>query len=164
MYFCCWCLSELLLFIYLLVFYFWLCRVSAAARGLSLVALCCSVWPSRCCDFSCWGAPALGTQASAVVAHGLSCSTAQGIFPDQGDQTCVPSIGRQISILSLYHQRSPSLFNLLFFFCSWPCLASGTILVLQPTWAPGSGSVESWQLPDFQGIPSERFYFGCARS
>ena len=27
---------------------------------------------------------ALGTQASVVVAHGLSCSTACGIFPDQG--------------------------------------------------------------------------------
>ena len=62
--------------------------------------LCCSVWPPDCCDFSCWGAPALVTQASAAVVCRLSCSTAWGIFPDQGHQTCVPSIGRRISILS----------------------------------------------------------------
>ena len=34
--------------------------------------------------FSCCGARALGTWAAVVVAHGLSCSTACGIFLDQG--------------------------------------------------------------------------------
>ena len=50
--------------------------------------------------FSCWGAWALGTRASVivahglqsagsvVVAHGLSCSLACGIFPDQGSNLC----------------------------------------------------------------------------
>ena len=33
--------------------------------------------------FSCCRAQALGTQASAAAAHGLSCSAASGIFPDQ---------------------------------------------------------------------------------
>ena len=46
-------------------------------RGLSLVAvrgatLCCGVWASHCCGFSCCGARALGMQASVVVARGLS--------------------------------------------------------------------------------------------
>ena len=34
--------------------------------------------------FSCGGARALGTQALVVVALGLSCFVARGIFPDQG--------------------------------------------------------------------------------
>ena len=47
-------------------------------RGLSLVAvsggatLCCAAWASHCGGFSCCGAPALGSWASIVVAHGLS--------------------------------------------------------------------------------------------
>ena len=47
--------------------------------------LCCSVWPSHRGGFSC-GAWALGSQASAVVAHGLRCPTACGILPDQGSK------------------------------------------------------------------------------
>ena len=68
-----------------LFIYFWLCRVFAAARGLSLVAasrgplfdavrgllivvasLCCRAW-------------ALGTRASVVVAHGLSSCGSQAL-------------------------------------------------------------------------------------
>ena len=30
-----------------------------------------------------------GTQASVFVAHGLSCSAACGIFPDQGSNPCL---------------------------------------------------------------------------
>ena len=47
-------------------------------RGLSLVAasggatLCCSERASHCGGFSCYGAQALGAQASVVVAHKLS--------------------------------------------------------------------------------------------
>ena len=56
----------------------------------------CSVRASRCSGFCCCGAQALDTRASAVVvrglqstcsvvvAHGLSCSAACGIFLDQG--------------------------------------------------------------------------------
>ena len=62
-------------------------------RRLSLVAV------SE--GFSCCGARALGTWASVVVArglcgagsvvvaHGLSCSAACGIFPDQGLNPCL---------------------------------------------------------------------------
>ena len=34
------------------------------------------------------GERALGTSASVVVAHGLSCPTTSGIFPDQGSNPC----------------------------------------------------------------------------
>ena len=58
--------------------------------------LCCGVQASHCGGFACCGARTLGEQASGVVARGLwsagsvvmahrlSCSTACGIFPDQG--------------------------------------------------------------------------------
>ena len=46
------------------------------------------VWASLCSGFSCCRAQALGVQASVVVAHGLSCSVACGIFPDQGSNLC----------------------------------------------------------------------------
>ena len=39
----------------------------------------CSSQASHCSGFSCWRA-----RAAVVVAHGLSCSSAYGIFPDQG--------------------------------------------------------------------------------
>ena len=64
-----------------------------AARGLSLVAARGDYSSLGCVGFSLrWlhfcGAWALGTQASVVVAHGLSCSAACGIFPDQGSNLC----------------------------------------------------------------------------
>ena len=48
----------------------------------------CSAWASHCSGFSCCGAWALGARASVVVAHGLSCSVACGILPDQGSNLC----------------------------------------------------------------------------
>ena len=57
---------------------------------------------SHCSGFSCCGAQALGSRASVVVArrlqntgsvvvaHGLSCSPACGIFLDQGSNPCPP--------------------------------------------------------------------------
>ena len=73
-------------FIYLFIC-FW---VFVAARGLSLVAVSASL---QCSGFSLqWllllRSAALGTWASVVVAHGLSCSAACGIFPDQGLNPC----------------------------------------------------------------------------
>ena len=38
--------------------------------------------------FFCCGARALAAQASVVMAHGLSCSAACGILPDQGSNLC----------------------------------------------------------------------------
>ena len=67
--------------------YFWLCRVFAAARGLSVVVvsrvtLRCDVQASDCSGFSC-ETQALGVRASVVVAFGYY-SAACGTFPEQG--------------------------------------------------------------------------------
>ena len=45
--------------------------------------LCCRVQASLFRGFSCYGTE-LWSTGSVVVAHGLSCSAACGIFPDQG--------------------------------------------------------------------------------
>ena len=47
-----------------------------------------SAWAFHCGGFSCWESRALGTQASVVVAHGLCCSVAYGIFLEQGSNRC----------------------------------------------------------------------------
>ena len=64
-------------YFYFLFIYF------VAALGLH-----CCARASHCDGFSCCGARALGAQASVVVARGLSCSAACGIFPDQGSTPC----------------------------------------------------------------------------
>ena len=48
------------------------------------MTLGCSAWASQCDGFSLCRAQALGTRASVVAAHGLSCSAACGIFLQQG--------------------------------------------------------------------------------
>ena len=66
----------------------------------------CSVQASRCCGFSC-EAQALGLWPSVAVAHGLSCSRACGIFPDQEMNLCL--LHWQADSLPLSYQRSPML-------------------------------------------------------
>ena len=63
--------------------------------GFSLVAASGGYSSLWCAGFSCCGAWALGAWASVVVArgsvvvaHGISCSVACGIFPDQGLNLC----------------------------------------------------------------------------
>ena len=59
---------------------------------LAVLGLCCcerafsscGVQTSHCSGFSCCRARALGGMGSVVVAHGLTCPAACGIFPDQG--------------------------------------------------------------------------------
>ena len=55
----------------------------------------CSAQVSYCGGFSHYTAWALGTWVLVAEAHGISCSTAHGIFPDQGS-ICVSCIGRWI--------------------------------------------------------------------
>ena len=50
-------------------------------------------------------APGLQSADSVVVVHGLSCSTARGIFPDHGLDPCL--LHWQVDSLPLSHQRSP---------------------------------------------------------
>ena len=119
-------------FIYLLIYlfiYFWLRWVFVAARGLSLVAV-----SGGCSSLPCTGSSlpwllvaehrlqvhgpqqlwhtgsvvvARGIQSagSVAVAHGLSCSAACGIFPDQGSNPC--ALHWQADSQPLRHQGSP---------------------------------------------------------
>ena len=65
------------------------------------------VWGLLCCSgFSCLGACSLGTQTSVVAAQWLSCSTASGIFPDQGLNQCL--LHCKADSYKPDHQGSPS--------------------------------------------------------
>ena len=106
--------------------YFWLGWIFVAVHGLSLVvasggfsSLQCagfSLWwllllrstDSRYASFSSCGLRALGVRASVVVVHGLSCSAACGILPDQGSNPC-PLLW-QVDSQPLCHQGSPYLY------------------------------------------------------
>ena len=80
------------LFIYLFT-YLWLCWVFVSVRGLSPVAASGGHSSSQCTGLS-LSRPLLlqsiGSRCagSVIVAHGPSCSTARGIFPDQGSNLC----------------------------------------------------------------------------
>ena len=113
-------LMVALLFCFVLfLIYFWLCWVFVSVRGLSLVAASRGHSSSRCAGLSLsrplllWstGSRRVG---SVVVAHGLSCSAACGIFPDQGPNPC--SLHWQADSQPLRHQGSPWLCFLFFFF------------------------------------------------
>ena len=80
------------------LFYFWLHWVFVAAHGLSLGAASGAYSSLWCAGFSLrwllllwllllWLAGSRA-QASVVAVHGLSCSAACGIFPDQGSNPC----------------------------------------------------------------------------
>ena len=96
--------------------FLWLCWVFVSVRGLSLVAASGGYSSSRCAGFSLsWllllrstGSRCAG---SVVVLHGLSCSAACGILPDQGSNPC--SLHWQADSQPLHHQGSP-LFKFLF--------------------------------------------------
>ena len=99
-----------LIFIYYLFIYLWLCWVFVSVRGLSLVAASGGHSSSRCTGFS-LSRPLLlrstGSRraGSVVVAHGPSCSTACGIFSDQGSNPC--PLHWQADSQPLRHQGSP---------------------------------------------------------
>ena len=85
----------------------WPCWVFAVVHGLSLAVVTLQF---RCVGFSLWWLLSLMEQserASVAVAHGLSCSAACGIFPDQGLNPC--SLHWQADSYPLGHQGSPRL-------------------------------------------------------
>ena len=98
------------LFVCLFVFNLWLCWVFVSVRGLSLVAASGGHSSSQCAGLS-LSRPLLlwstGSRhaGSAIVAHGPSCSTACGIFPDQGSNPC--PLHWQADSQPLRHQGSP---------------------------------------------------------
>ena len=94
-----------------LFIYFWLCWVFVSVRGLSLVVASGGHSSSRCVGLSLsWPLLLRSTNSrragSVVVAHGPSCSTACGIFPDQGLYPC--PLHWQADSQPLRHQGSPS--------------------------------------------------------
>ena len=96
--------------LFFFLIYFWLCGVFVSVRGLSLVAASGGHSSSQCAGLS-LSRPLLlrGTGSrcagSVVVAHGLSCSAACGIFPDQGSNPC--PLHWQADSQPLRHQGSP---------------------------------------------------------
>ena len=85
--------------------YLWVCWVFVAVRGLSLVAASGGHSSSRCAGLSLSRPLLLRGAGSVVVAHGLSCSAACGIFPDQGSNPC--PLHWQADSQPLRHQGSP---------------------------------------------------------
>ena len=67
------------------MYFFLAVLVLAAACGL--LSSCAQA--SHRGGFSCCGAQALRHMDTVVVAHRLSCSSAWGIFPDQGSNLCL---------------------------------------------------------------------------
>ena len=98
------------IFIYLFI-YFWLCWVFVSVRGLSLVVASGGHSSSQCAGLSLSRPLSLRStgsrrSGSVVVAHGPSCSTACGIFPDQGSNPC--PLHWQADSQPLCHQGSPT--------------------------------------------------------
>ena len=94
-----------------LFIYLWLCWVFVSVQGLSLVAASGGHSSSRCAGLSLSQPLMLQSTGSrragsVIVAHGPSCSTACGIFPDQGSNPC--PLHWQANSQPLRHQGSPS--------------------------------------------------------
>ena len=90
-----------------------MCWVFVSVRGLSLVAASGGHSSSRCTGLSLsWPLLLRSTGSrrtgSVVVVHGSSCSTACGIFPDQGSNPC--PLHWQADSQPLHHQGSPQKF------------------------------------------------------
>ena len=110
---------------------------------------------SRCVGFSScdmWASVVvvreLQSAGSVVVAHGLSCSAACGIFTDQGSNPC-PLHRRQ----TLNHCATREALGFLFF-CFWPCHTACGILIPPPGIERLAPAVEAWSQPlDCQGSP-----------
>ena len=104
-------------------------------RGLSLVAASGGHSSSRCASLSLLQPLLLRSTGSrragsVVVAHGPSCSTACGIFPDQGSNPC--PLHWQADSQPLRHQESPEILFLFIYLtalglrcCTWAFSSCG---------------------------------------
>ena len=81
------------------------CSQAFSSSGEPQPLFSCGAQPSHRSGFSSGRARALGTWASAAVAHGLSCPVARGISPDQG--LSPRPLHRQVDSERLGHQGSP---------------------------------------------------------
>ena len=101
-------------------------------RGLSVVAASGGHSSSRCVGLSLSRPLPLRSTGSrragsVIVAHGLSCSAAYGIFPDQGSNPC--PLHWQADSQPLRHQGSPGSIVLIHLFL-FPCLIPWDVLYL----------------------------------
>ena len=107
-----------------LFIYLWLCWVFVSVRGLSLVVAGGGHSSSRCAGLSLLRPLLLRSTGSrragsVIVAHGLRCSTACGILPDQGLNP--RPLHRQADSQPLRHQGSPLTFFYIPFCCVCVC-------------------------------------------
>ena len=113
------------IYLYIVVLGLHYCEWAFSSQGERRLLSSHGVWASRCSGFSRCGAPALGhvgvsscgtwdqklrfpgsrAQTQVVVVHGLSCSMACGIFPDQRSNPRL--VHWQADSLPLSHQGSP---------------------------------------------------------
>jgi len=133
--------------------FFWLCWNFVAARRLSELWWAGAHSPVVACGLlipvSSLGG---GTRASVVVACGLSCSTAYGIFPDQGTSLC-PWHG-QVDSQPLGHQGSPARD-----FCGF-ILYSATVLISLMSSLDGIFRTPRVIIPCLQTLTALLFQFG----
>ena len=85
-----WCYNHKIFYLFI---YLWLCWVFVYVRGLSLVGASGGHSSTRCAGLSLTRPLLLRSTGSrragsVIVAYGLSCSAARGIFPDQGSNPC----------------------------------------------------------------------------
>ena len=90
--------------------FFWLCWLFVAALGFSLAVVLGLLPPvaSFPAEGGLQGVGSCGKRAlhtGSTVVHGLSCSKACGIFPDQGADSCL--LHWQVDSLPLSHQGGP---------------------------------------------------------
>ena len=116
--------SLLFIIIIIFLFYFWLCWVFVSVQGLSPLTASGGHSSSWCAGLSLsWPLLLRSTGSrragSVVVAHGLSCSAAYGIFPDQGSNPC--PLHWQADSQPLRHQGTPPKVFLSWVWCehSW---------------------------------------------
>ena len=112
--------STVIFFLIYLFIYLWLCWVLVSVRGLSLVVASGGHSSSRCTGLSLSRPLSLQSTGSrcagsVIVAHGLSCSAACGIFPDQGPNPC--PLHWQADSQPLRHQGSPTVTFWLIHYC-----------------------------------------------
>ena len=92
--------------------------------GSSLVAVIGGYSSLLCAGFSLRWLFLLWSMGSVVVAYGLSCSTACGIFLDQGLNSCL--LHWQSNSLTLSHQGSPKIYFFFFYYVQFCVLTHVT--------------------------------------
>ena len=85
-------INSFFFLIYLFNLFIFGCIGSSLQRA-GATLLRCGAQASHCGGFSLWSTGSRRA-GSVVAAHGLSCSVACGIFPDQGSNPCPLQIGR----------------------------------------------------------------------